>query len=819
MSDLLHPLDMLKDAENAVQHAVAVGVEAAHKLAVDAHILPAAKPAEAHPTAAVPKATDGHPLTTTDKPAAHPATTGAPKATDGHALTTTDKPAAKPEAKADVKPADQSFSIQDIMGAAGSAVGSGLSGVGHFVSGVVDCLPGLHLTDNSKPAENPVHTEVAATKPNGSDKPTTTAKASTAEVTTIMAASAGAIAAGLAGGLFGAGAGAIAAAAAAKNGYVNLDLEKSFDKVEHKKENFSLEDYLKSTGCSTSDKCSVPVKSGSADLFGDGGSLNITSTANMTDHKASQQAAAMTERVSSKTWQTIDNVQKLGAQGHQDRPTETSRNSEKVADGFVHKDSNGKIDFERHGDIESRHNPDGSISTMNVRTQEKTLTDKDGNLLFTYDKNGVNGHTPDGTVLTFKHGCDEVTVKPKEGPAIKAGRDANGALTAQIEGTNIRVETRQAIAGIADAPIQIQGTYFNGTADITIMTNAKVIRAKNGHTMYVGDDGISAMTLDEHSQVVRYPDQPNSFTIFYNDGRPKLVISADQVEGKFKDPQQIAKLKFVIDSLRHYGQTGELNDNAGNRITTDSTGKTTASTVDATTTTNAAGQTIATAVASGEQLVMDTKAKTTTVVNAAGETQGVIDFKTPGKPGFTTNAYTLHNDQITTVNGDVYGPRDIQFHDGFKFCEDGTIQDQTGNRFNAEGDMTYDHERSTAKSSSESTHAAESSRAKAQVSQAESIASSIRARVASGHVSASDIAALYSQMSSLSAMVGSLSQIDDSSVLVAAMMAKDEIAGSLEVANSTLGQRHEQKAVMENLATAAQTRGPGAQTTASANAA
>jgi len=558
-----------------VQHAVAVGVEAAHKLAVDAHILPAAKPAADHSAAAGPKTTDAHPLTTTDKPgAAHATPTGAPKTTDAHPVATTDKPVAKAEAKAEAKPADQSFSIQDIMGAAGSAVGSGLSSVGNFVSGMVDCLPGLHLTDNSKPAEHPAHTEVATAKPIATDKPAAAVKASTADVTTIMAATAGA----LAGGLFGAGAGAaIAASAASKGGYVNLDLEKSFDKVEHKKESFSLEDYLKSTGCSSEDKCSVPVKSSSTDLFGDGSALNITSAGAVTDHKAQQQTTEMNERVSNKTWQTIDNVQKLAAQGHQDKPTETSRNSEKVADGFVHKDSTGKVDFERHGDIESRHNPDGSISTMNVRTHEKTLTDKDGNLLFTYDRNGVNGHTPDGTVLTFKHGCDEVTVKPKDGPAISAGRDEKtGALTAHIEGTNIRVETRRAIAGIADAPIQIEGTFFNGTADITVMANAKVIRAKNGHTMFVADNGISAMTLDEHSQVVRYPDQPNSFTIFYNDGRPKLVISADQVEGKFKDPQQIAKLKFVIDSLRHYGQTGELNDNAGNRITTDSNGKTTA---------------------------------------------------------------------------------------------------------------------------------------------------------------------------------------------------------------------------------------------------
>jgi len=787
---------MIKDAENAVL----AGVQAAHKMAVDAHILPAAKtPAHAEANAAKPAA-----LTTTDKPAAKPETAHPATAAKPEGLTTTDKPAAKPETKAEAKPADQSFAIQDIIGA---AVGNGLNGAAQLFSSALDCLPNLHLTD-SKPAE---------AHPAPTAKPTTT-NANDRSNAAIDTGRAIAMGAGAATGLFGGallGLGGIEAGKiahdAVQTGFVNIDLEKSFAKVEHKTTSTSLSDYLASSGCSMTGNgvggaCAAPTKTGLGDLFGTSAKLT---TGKITENNM-QQTSAATAHINGDAWDSIAHAKSAD---HRDKPTEASRNSEKTADGFVHKDSTGKVDFERHGDIETRHLPDGSISTLNVRTHEKTLTDKNGKLLFTYDADGVNGHTPDGTVVTFKPHSADVTIKPKDGPEIKARRTPDGFMQVTMGDTDIISSREAALTNIGEVPAKVR-SLFNGHAAIEVNPDSKIIRSKDGKTtLYVGNDGTSAMTLDEHSQVVRFKDNPDQMLIVYNDGRQPLRINVHQLDGVIKDPKTVAALKFVVESLRRYGQTGTLADQAGNKITTDAQGNTVATTADAAATTNAKGQTVASSPASSESVVLDSKAQTVTLVNKkTGEQQGVVDFKDPKSPGFTTDAYSYHNNKVTTVTGDVYGPEDIKFHDGFQFCNDGTIHDQKGNVFNGDGDLTFDNERSHSgsKSTSEAVRASESSRAHAQVSQAESIASSIRARVASGHVSSSDIAALYSQMSSLSAMVGSLSQIDDSSLLVSAMIAKDEIAGSLDQANSTLSQRHQQRAVMENLAAATQPRGTGA---------
>ena len=77
-------------------------------------------------------------------------------------------------------------------------------------------------------------------------------------------------------------------------------------------------------------------------------------------------------------------------------------------------------------------------------------------------------------------------------------------------------------------------------------------------------------------------------------------------------------------------------------------------------------------------------------------------------------------------------------------------------------------------------------KAKAQVSHAESIASSILGKVAGGHATAGDIAALLSSFEKLGNLVSVLAQGPDSSLMATAVIAQGEVGSSIAMAYGSL---------------------------------
>lgn len=698
------------------------------------------------------------------------------------------------------KPTDLAHKAQELTGEIGAAISSGMTNAAHFLSGALDYLPNLHLTDSA--AAKPAAPAAPAAKPETA-KPAAAAQndhAAKPESHVTQIASTVALTAVL--GPAGMMAGAVASSAS------SFDMTKAFAKVDttNKQEKYSLGDYLKSTGCSSGDSCKVSDGPASSSLDLGGGLLNVTSTATRIDTGKSQtsEISALTEEQWRDVTHTIKGEQWLPTF----KPDDDDRRSTKVADGFVHRDRNGRIDFERHGDIETRHNPSGTTTEYNVRTHEKVLKDKNGKVVFTFGDDGFKGTTADGTQVEFA----------PLGRGVKITKDGRTTVTTFEHGvpkttvgnTDITTSDESLLASIGVAPIKIDG-MLDGHSQIKVYADSKVITSPDGSTMFVGNDGTSAMSLDAHSQVVRYPGKdgaPDRMVIMYNDGRKPVELSQAAIAKLYKElGGQAVVLKAVMDRLRAFGQTGVLDDGKGNKLQTAADGTITASTADAAADTRAQTLTV-TDKKDGTQQVIDVANQTVQLVGRDGTAQGVIDFK-GNQPAFKTDTYEYRDGHVRTADGDDYSNQGIHFADGTIFEANGVIRDQVGHTYNAEGEPAIPGEKSSSsRSSGDSSSSGEASKAKAQVSQAEGMASSIRARAASGHISASDVAALYGEMSALSAMVAGLAQHGDLGLVAEAMKAKDEIADSLSAANATLGEKHERRALLDNMASAANTVRP-----------
>jgi hypothetical protein len=254
-------------------------------------------------------------------------------------------------------------------------------------------------------------------------------------------------------------------------------------------------------------------------------------------------------------------------------------------------------------------------------------------------------------------------------------------------------------------------------------------------------------------------------------------------------------IKAVVEQLRHFNETGKLTDGKGSEITATNTGSATptlaAKNADATVTSNGpAGPVVVEAAHSELKQVVDLKNNKIDIIGADGQKAGTIGSEN-GRTTYTTNDYKFDGTKTILNDGTRITDNAVMFRDGTNIHDDGTIE-KNGVNFDSAGEVTSYSSGSGHNANGGSSEVGAENIARSQVSQAESIASSIRGRAASGHVTAGDIAALQSSMASLSVLVSSLAQFPDAGVLAGAVMAKDDVAGSMEMALGALHTNHGQ---------------------------
>ena len=577
---------------------------------------------------------------------------------------------------------------------------------------------------------------------------------------------------------------------AAADAQYQQQLAKHFGSVTESDKAFDYHDWLKQNGCSDGgDACKVspdamaglgisltpvaPQKVETKD-----GKVNAFQTA-MTHEQWSDALAIVNRQAGS---HLAVNSWDDGADKGQDKGSTVRDQTGKV----THYDANHKVDWTKDGDITTKYGDGGTITTVNSKTGDITMKDAQGHDMVQRDKNGKFTITPpNGEPITLDPKTSDVNIGTRAA--------ANLATNVFTEGDTKITLFREAIhQGALNA-----NTVFGGKPHVEVGTTYATIGANGIGIMVDIANKAAGISIDKNSVLLR--DGQGRLSIHYKDGRPDQTLSADEqtklLSGNSEDAQVLQKLN---DMLITYIRTHKLNDGHGNEIATDGKRITevhqgnTVVKVDAPTQAGAAATKFTLSALSAPTQKIDLESHTDDVIGADGKLQAHL-AQVNGKTTVRTANVYFDGERATTSNGTVIGAQGVSFADGTDIRNDGVVIDQYGTNFDNAGDVvptqgTYKTD--VAKYSDGSQETA----AKSQVSQAEGIAASIRGRVASGHVTAGDIAALAGSMASLSVLVSSMSQFGDAGALASAVMAEDEVAGSMEMAMASL---HSAPAVMQ----------------------
>jgi hypothetical protein len=667
--------------------------------------------------------------------------------------------------------ADTGFSVT-------GAIVSGMSHAVSFLEGALDYLPGLHLTDTAAAAPAKVESKPPTTANANAAKttPETATVKTTPETPALTVATV-----------------ATAVKQTTDTPAANAaDIDKHFASVEHSDKSFTLTDFLKSTGYDTGTACTVAPAPNDVSIGN--GSFTITNKAADAVNNGKVNTEGETLMTKSEWADVFDSINSQTGKDdlklskwQNDMVTgaaagDTTKVSdgtiEKTADGFIHHDAKGKVDFERRGDLDIKHNADGTTSELNVKTGEKTLKDAQGHPEFVLGKDGFKGTTPDGTEVVISKDRKSATFT-KFG-ITTTSLIADGQFTTTLNGLPIVGRSETALNSIP-AAFQIVDHLLAGKSGMVTFADSKLIKGKDGLSMFVGQDGTSAVSLDAHSTVVRSP--KGAISIFYNDSRPTVHLSDQQVTAMLaKHTQEVTVLAGVMQRLRDYAASGSLRNASGAVIKKSASGVSAESTD--VVATGQGTQTVYTDKKTQISQLVNLKAQTVTLLNAQGEQQGTLNFS--GKTtGFKTAAWDYKGGTVTTTDGSVYSPEGIKFADGTNFANNGNVTDKSGATYNNIGEIIA-FEKPAYSSGEGSTKDTDDTKARAQVSQAESMASSMLGKVSGGHATAGDIAALLSSFEQLTSLVSSLSQFPDASLMASAVIAQGEVAGSIETAYATL---------------------------------
>ena len=462
--------------------------------------------------------------------------------------------------------------------------------------------------------------------------------------------------------------------------------------------------------------------------------------------------------------------------------------SEKTDTGFVHLNAAGQIDFAKQGDVSVKHNADGTTSELDSTTHIETVKNADGTVKFRRLQDGsfeFPGEVPGSKVIFAP---DQKTARVLTGTGEQDFTVVNGKLVPTTSRVLVSAVDGDLPQG-KDVLKQLQ-SVFTGKFQIKPYKDGMAVFNADGSIIAVNKDGSGMMTLDKHSWMVRGKD--GHIEIDYNDGRHPQILSDAQMKKMMADPVVGKQLKEAFQQLRNFSVTGIL-QRSGSSIKSTAAGL--------------VGSTQgveASAAPDGSEKIIDHNTKLTSLVSAGGGAVRVLDannhevavVKSDPVKGMTvgdTGVY-VKNGTATTADGTVYSAAGIKFADGTNFQANGNITANDGTTYNQAGEEIAWEESTKGtngngkSASSDAAVKSDEAKAQAQVSQAESMASSIMGKVSSGHATAGDIAALLGSFEQLSVLVSSLSQLSDTSLMAAAVIAQDEVAGSISLAYANLGQ-------------------------------
>jgi len=587
----------------------------------------------------------------------------------------------------------------------------------------------------------------------------------------------------------------------------NLDLKYMNDTI-------TLDDLLKSQGCgSTSKSCTI---SPAANMTG--GNSGADYLAGMTVTKAK---ATTTMGGSQSELQTLigDNGQfaklsglftaetgveikasltsdtKAPPRNRVERPKDDER-VEKTASGYRLMDKNGAVDVERKGDLSIKHNTDGSTSELNTKTGEEIRRGADGKIQFKRLVNGDIEYPLDGKGdrITFSHDGKQVRVLNngvEKTYDISKGRFDLVTSDTVIQASDSNLPNGQDL-------VNSMASIMSGKYTIEPMKNGMKVVNADGSMIAVANDGTGTISLDKHSTMVRRPD--GHIEIFYNDNRPAVLLTDAQVKKLTADPAVGKNLKEAFEALRNFSITGILEK-------TGTHGTARIAKINGLLVGSVNGV-LATRTADGKVEVDDTNKKEKTTVDPHHLVINNPEGKVLAQLGITGQGVNIEgtginirNGVATTEDGTVYGPEGIHFADGTDFRLDGGITDKYGTTFNPSGEIIAPG-KGSGSSSSDSTEQHEEQAAHAKVTQAEGMAASIAGHISSGHATAGEIAALYGALDKLTNLVGSLAQFPDAGLMAAALMAKDAVSGSIEIAYASLNTTREKTEERDNMTTA-----------------
>lgn len=466
---------------------------------------------------------------------------------------------------------------------------------------------------------------------------------------------------------------------------------------------------------------------------------------------------------------------------------------EKVGDATIYKNEKGEEVFRRQGDV-ATVTKDGIRYSFNEKTGVKEVRGQDGKLQVRVFKDG-QVETPDGAgnTIRLEPKSNRVAVIGADGKIISELTDIEGHVKGNVQSLQYqtvdempakddpRALTEQMDRLFAEKKLG-QVTFKDGSVAYLNETTDENGKVTGRFFTYVNADGTMAARTENG-------------TVFHVSKDKEVSVVSPRGGVRKATPEQIEELKKIFTPKDMQNTLAAFGIKAADGTTTTVTnGTTTVERDDAKITTSAQGTVIFEDKVTGNTFTKKPRTPGLTVSSADGRSI-VMNPKGVNVDTGRGNLQVDSNGTITDQrNGTVMDNKGIRTTDGINY------DSQTGMTSFGNGDVLDSHgvlrsgDGLSHGISKDSSEMAMEAKAHSAVASAESIASSILAKAASGKVSSGDIAALNAAISGLEVNIKALSEETDPSAMIRLMMAKDSVSSSRDRAQDVANLQKDGKA-------------------------
>lgn len=451
-------------------------------------------------------------------------------------------------------------------------------------------------------------------------------------------------------------------------------------------------------------------------------------------------------------------------------------------DNLGHKNADGQVDAVRHGDTTVFRGPNGEITTAELHGIISRL-DKNGERIFQMAPNGhFIGKMENGLIADIDPSTNTMRVLDKEGkPVTEIHNGKTLAVIGKFQGGQVTMTTEEITSEQLPQTLRDlkELAKTSGEMQTRTFTNGQYIVYPDGTVMGVQMDGTATLSVADDKYLVRKPD--GSFEL-YTDGKagPEKLSESEAEETLRHHHVDAAIISATLRRMRKYARCHQLDGDHETTVSLD--GDKIKSNVSGVMSTEQSETSVKTTdLQTGKVIETDLQSKTVTVDDGHGSKTTIQAEQNPQHGfKFQGTGYQYDNGKVTTANGDVFQNGDIHFANGNEYHKDGTTTFADGSTF-----QSYDAA-SRQSAQSQQVEAARKSQAVNMASYAEGLAGALRSKAASGHATASDIAALESAYSSICSAVMSLGAECDPGARVKLMMAQGDIGSSIDASLASL---------------------------------